>query len=480
MKLWAAYAGASRCWFAACRARLESDDFLEGIELEQSPGSSSHSLFVLEHIFHPSHFLTILFIAPIALGGLGCNVAVLAPAHQTEQSGIRLFVRRPYKSSLSTRLVLLVFRSPDESLLPAMAIPQSLRFGSDDAQYQRSQPPSPSRRQLVISYAPDWIVTIVLVAAFFALNEVNGFKREFSLSDTSIQYPFTEHERVPVAAVPLPTVGEFVGCSSVTQDKALYFIAIIAPLVLQWVIDILTIRTWWDAHSSALGVILSLAISGSVTQFVRITVGRPRPDFIVRCNPAPGTVDPPLGLSSASICNQSDISTLREGFRSFPSGHASLSFAGLGFLSLYVAGKMHLFDKRGHALKVWIALTPVSGAALVTISRSMDYRHHWEDLLVGTILGASTAYLAYRQYYPPLNSEFSHQPYPPRSRRADDVLPVHAHRPPCAGGIYSGVNIGESRRSEGGIYGVHMDQDGEDVELNAVRKGLIGGDTLPR
>ncbi|KAA1471229.1 PAP2-domain-containing protein [Dentipellis sp. KUC8613] len=318
-----------------------------------------------------------------------------------------------------------------------------LRFGSDDAQYQHNQPPSPSRTQLIISYSLDWVVTLVLVAAFFALNKVDGFKREFSLSDTTIQYPFTEHERVP--------------------DKALYFIAIVAPLVLQWVINVLTIRTWWDAHSSALGVILSLAISGSVTQFVRITVGRPRPDFIVRCNPAPGTVDPPLGHSSASICNQSDISILREGFRSFPSGHASLSFAGLGFLSLYVAGKMHLFDGRGHTLKVWIALAPVSGAALVTISRSMDYRHHWEDLLVGAILGVSTACLAYRQYYPPLNSEFSHRPYPPRSRRADDVLPVHANRPPFAGGIYSGVDIGE------------------DVELNAtVRKGLVDRDTSAR
>ena len=72
-----------------------------------------------------------------------------------------------------------------------------------------------------------------------------------------------------------------------------------------------------------------------------------------------------------------------------------VSFAGLGFLSFYIAGKLHLFDKRGHAVrmissiyslttlmicdcgpqpKAWISLAPLSGAALVAISRTMDYR----------------------------------------------------------------------------------------------------------
>ncbi|KAG6821059.1 hypothetical protein H0H93_007218 [Arthromyces matolae] len=70
------------------------------------------------------------------------------------------------------------------------------------------------------------------------------------------------------------------------------------------VINLLTIRSWWDFHNSTLGLILGLAITGAITQFTKITVGRPRP----------------------------------------------VSFAGLGFLAFYLAGKLHLFDRRGHAI----------------------------------------------------------------------------------------------------------------------------------
>lgn len=68
-----------------------------------------------------------------------------------------------------------------------------------------------------------------------------------------------------------------------------------APLVLQLVVNLLTVRSFWDYHCSALGrtffsythemilfkltdvVILGLAITGAITQFTKITVGRPRP-----------------------------------------------------------------------------------------------------------------------------------------------------------------------------------------------------------
>ena len=51
---------------------------------------------------------------------------------------------------------------------------------------------------------------------------------------------------------------------------------------------------------------------------------------------------------------------------------------------------------------------------------------HWQDVLVGGILGTVLAYFSYRQYYPNLASKDSQRPYSPRIRREDTgILPTH-------------------------------------------------------
>ncbi|KAG5455536.1 MAG: hypothetical protein BJ554DRAFT_5018, partial [Olpidium bornovanus] len=145
------------------------------------------------------------------------------------------------------------------------------------------------------------------------------------------------------------------------------------------------------------------------------TLGRLRPDFLDRCfrtdfldraQPAPPVVqDPMYGLSSMNACiPKSDTYTFQDGMKSFPSGHASsirvraarsltplgcsaASFASMTFLSLFLAGKFHVFDKRGHTWKPFVVITPLIVAALVAISRICDYRHHWQDVVAGGLIG---------------------------------------------------------------------------------------------
>ena len=63
------------------------------------------------------------------------------------------------------------------------------------------------------------------------------------------------------------------------------------------------------------------------------------------------------------------------------------SFAGLGFLSLYLAGKLELFNGRGHVSKLAIVFTPLLAALLVGLSRVDDYWHHWQDVFAGAFIG---------------------------------------------------------------------------------------------
>lgn len=60
-------------------------------------------------------------------------------------------------------------------------------------------------------------------------------------------------------------------------------------------------------------------------------IGKPRPDLVDRCQPAKELMDQFLqpgnfSLASHAICTQKDNAILKDGFRSFPSGHSSSMF----------------------------------------------------------------------------------------------------------------------------------------------------------
>lgn len=63
------------------------------------------------------------------------------------------------------------------------------------------------------------------------------------------------------------------------------------------------------------------------------------------------------------------------------------AFAGLGYLSLYMAGKMSLFDRRAYASRVFWVLLPLFVATLIGISRVNDYQHRWVDIIAAGLLG---------------------------------------------------------------------------------------------
>jgi len=145
------------------------------------------------------------------------------------------------------------------------------------------------------------------------------------------------------------------------------------------------------------GILYSVHITDEITDAIKDGVGRPRPHFFWRC--FPDGIPNYDNITTDVICH-GEKSVIKEGHKSFPSGHSSWSFAGLGFLAWYLAGKLKAFDRKGHIAKLCLVFLPLLVASLVAVSRVDDYWHHWQDVFAGGILGLTVASFCYLQFFP--------------------------------------------------------------------------------
>lgn len=195
------------------------------------------------------------------------------------------------------------------------------------------------------------------------------------------------------------------------------------------------------------GIFASVATAMSVTQFMKKLVGRPRPHFFQRCG--------------WDVTKQECASTPEaDAFKSFPSGHSSFSFATLGFVAIYllgrvrptrpfimpisVCGREREVDPRD-AL-VLAALSPLLLAAFIACSRIIDHAHHASDVAVGIGVGFFSALLFHSRYFfspfdagslagepRPIEPCADEEPWtvpvddPPESGESDDHTPPHRH-----------------------------------------------------
>lgn len=222
----------------------------------------------------------------------------------------------------------------------------------------------------------DWLILMLLVATYFILNLIDPFHRYVGKDMMGdLKYPLKDNT-VPVWAVPI--------------------YAILLPIAI-FLFFYFRRRDVYDLHHAVLGLLYSVFITAVITSSLKDAVGRPRPDFFWRCFPDGKEVYDRWG---DVICH-SENNVVKEGYKSFPSGHTSGSFAGLGFLSLYLSGKIKSFDRTGHVAKLCIVFLPLLIASLVGISRVDDYWHHWEDVFAGGLLGLTVATFCYLQFFPP-------------------------------------------------------------------------------
>ncbi|OBT46684.1 hypothetical protein VE00_02639 [Pseudogymnoascus sp. WSF 3629] len=247
------------------------------------------------------------------------------------------------------------------------------------------------------TYAPDYVGLAVLIAAYIVLEfNTTPFHRLFELGNIDLAYPHAEHQRVPVSMMFLYGGG--------------------VPLIVMALWLAISRAGFHKSHVTILSFFIGMLLTAVITDLIKNAVGRPRPDLISRCKAKAGT--PLHTLVSWEVCTDTDHHRLHDGWRSFPSGHSSFSFSGLGFLALFLSGQMHVFRREGDLARGLLALAPLVLAGWVAISRCEDYRHDVYDVTIGSALGMIVAHWSYRRFYPRLRNVNCDAPYASRTAAA--------------------------------------------------------------
>lgn len=128
----------------------------------------------------------------------------------------------------------------------------------------------------------------------------------------------------------------------------------------------LTLVEFYDALA---GLTLGYCITGMFTASLKLIVGRPRPNFFLRCFPdGYGTnIDECTG----------EYEGMMDGRKSFPSGHAAFGFTGMIYIMLHLNRNIDLKKPRfaKGPIIFGIALLPLM-ASLIAATRIADYHHH--------------------------------------------------------------------------------------------------------
>jgi len=265
-----------------------------------------------------------------------------------------------------------------------------------------------SFQKIQLSFLLDWLFIFLVVVAVGILSIISPYERQFKIDDETISHPFIEDETFTASKLALSIV--------------------IFPVLVITVYHIVKRDIKYAFHQSIMGLCVSIVLCMLVTTLIKVSVGRFRPDFISRCQVNITKVEEiyksynisnqisfgPRNLYNTTICTNTNKFILDEGRRSFPSGHTSAAFSTLTFTSLFIAGKINLFDGNFIFWKLLAVLIPNLLALFIGITRVIDYRHHWQDVVVGGMLGILFSALSYFYYFPSLTSS---EPYIPLQGR---------------------------------------------------------------
>ncbi|XP_053614644.1 phospholipid phosphatase 2-like isoform X2 [Plodia interpunctella] len=262
----------------------------------------------------------------------------------------------------------------------------SIRSNRPDLESQQLKPDS-SRHSYWWTLAVD-LPLFALVLAFIGLFELNiipSHKAGFFCRDPSLDHVFT---------------------GDTVSMKALCLTILFLPIPVLWMTEwIFSDENTISLKSREASIrclrLLRVYMYGflfniSIVEALKGIAGSPRPTFNAICKPDVWDTCKDSEYVTTFKCTSSDFSAWfkNDASHSFPSGHTSLSVYCAFFLSWYLQKRAFCWSHRTVFLVPFLQLTFLSLAALASLTRVTDHRHHWWDVLFGLGIGLVTTYYA--------------------------------------------------------------------------------------
>jgi len=255
---------------------------------------------------------------------------------------------------------------------------------------------SKKRGSCVKKYWLDWLIIAIFGGiALFAFLRPPISKRLFAVtySGNNQSYP-------NAYTIPLNTEDDYPVRTEILPTWLSGVIAAVSGLIVIGLAQIWT-RSFKDFHRGCLGLANALIGASWFQVLLKLFFGGFRPNFLAVCKP--DLSKPGVGYFGTYYDRDSctgDKVLVNDALESFPSGHSTVALAGMIYLALYLNAKLKLWGNAyGASWKMFVVYFPVLAAALMSLSRLVDYTHHWYDILAGAIIGTVFAFTAYRMQF---------------------------------------------------------------------------------
>lgn len=192
--------------------------------------------------------------------------------------------------------------------------------------------------------------------------------------------------------------------SPTIPSKLLFHTSVTVPLIIMVLFTRLVPHPncpvkYLDTHSCACVLLMTIGLTEFTTHMAKMYVGRLRPNFYQLCQ-----------FDTELLECTADPKHILESRSSFPSGHSSISAAGMGVLVFFLVGRVGIgrlarHDNRKRKFQnpkiyVLLAILPLFWSFFVACSRLVDHWHHPGDIVAGLCLGFLFPPIVYHLFYP--------------------------------------------------------------------------------